>query len=551
MKNKNFEYITSDGEKKTISVIPVPVSLEGLDDKQIEILAELSKASNYMTPIFARQRNQNTLKWFMDLLNKKGINSQFIDIISHSGSPYDYYSKTPLGLGKILGIPDEFKGNGLYPEDITQEEFEKIPEKDRLKKHTIVIRDVNGKLKVYPISTFFNSDIVPMIKHLKNALEMAKDDEALKKNIESTIKFIQSENLENMESHLRNWFSNTSKIDIRFDTSEEEGVDEQFGVRGFARGGVYIVNEKHNSLNEKLKGLVKEFDEKAPWSIKAKKIDVPNIRFVNILNCSGGFSAFPLCTLAQNLPNEKNLREKYGTISIMYSNISNALKENELPYMIESFLDVNLTKANQIRSNLEVELLMTSLHEIGHGCSSNTYEDKDSPFTPEDDTIIEEARAEVFSMWGLKYLETKGETSAAEKESGYYLMLSTMIKALTTPPKAHNGSRNLMFHYLLDHGGIEENNGRFKINVEKVDSSLDEFLGRISDIRSYGRVGEFEEMKKKYIRTNRREEFVKKMEKIPSGRIMLFPNIVKTNNGYELQYPKHYREQQNSLIHFV
>ena len=71
---QEISYVIADGKEKKVKVIPVDFSLEDLTNEEIQVIGHLSKASDGMTPIFAKQNYDRILEMLgalLDLENKQ------------------------------------------------------------------------------------------------------------------------------------------------------------------------------------------------------------------------------------------------------------------------------------------------------------------------------------------------------------------------------------------------------------------------------------------------------------------------------------------------
>lgn len=534
---EHFLFEKQDGTTVKMPIVKVPVSLDGLSTDEKRMIELLSEATQTFIPICARQRHPESLTKYTEALELEKKHPELkhvVDLLSTALTIEDHYTERPKHA-ELLNMQETGKSQGLYPADISKEEADALEHT----KHSVVVKE-NDENKVVANSKYFAQELTITDKKLEEAEALAQG--TLKEHIRATRKLLLDESEENQDEQLQTWLANDNEIDIIFDTSREEGSDDILGVRGLAGAGVFRINKKYAKLTETLKAMMAELDEQAPWKYKAKNMETPIVRFVDVLTWAGDFTHPPICVLAQNLPNEQERKDKYGCISIMYANVTELVKEQSFPLFVKEFF-----AEDDFEEGSYVENLMTAVHELGHATSRvNFSENPAKVFGSEDYTVLEEARAETFALWALNYLREKDLVSDEQEKTGYYNMLQSMIASLPYPPKEHAGSRNLMLHYFLEAGAIEEKEGKFLVHVKKIRESATELLGQLGDIRSEGRVEDFKELKR-YIKTDRKEEFEERFAKIPRGRIIIFPKIVGKDDDFVLEYPEHFREQQNSL----
>src|SRR3989344_8809459 len=95
-----------------------------------------------------------------------------------------------------------------------------------------------------------------------------------------------------------------------------------------AQGGVFFLREDYKSLCAKIIAMLPEFEARAPWKHK-KEVDmknIPKLRFVDVITWSGFYDVFPSIVLAESLPNEKEFKDKFGSVNLVFANIWEALE---------------------------------------------------------------------------------------------------------------------------------------------------------------------------------------------------------------------------------
>ena len=144
-------YVRSDGRDKRASVIPVEVSLDGLSEEDIQVIGHLSRASDQMMPIGARQHYDSILGAFSALIDlertledpeARDAMRDYNDIFAGRNSPWSSTdslgSKFPLSRDQIpeghpileyLDVLETEKapdGRSYYPGDVKKEDVENL-----------------------------------------------------------------------------------------------------------------------------------------------------------------------------------------------------------------------------------------------------------------------------------------------------------------------------------------------------------------------------------------------------------------------------------------
>ena len=109
------------------------------------------------------------------------------------------------------------------------------------------------------------------------------------------------------------------------------------------------------------------FERKAPWleQYKKKSFTPPVVKAVEVLIETGDFQ---VSTIGDNLPNENQIHEKYGTKNFLFTASSRAFDEAAGHKSIQEFGATQEIIDRNIKYGQQAEELLTAMHEvIGHG----------------------------------------------------------------------------------------------------------------------------------------------------------------------------------------
>ena len=139
-------------------------------------------------------------------------------------------------------------------------------------------------------------------------------------------------------------------------------------AKGTSQSFVSITDEKLNALMLKLAANAQYFEDHAPWAQQYKKQGVkpPLAKAVETVIETGDFH---VTTIGDNLPNENEIREKYGTKSFLFTGSSRTLRAGHAAAgRSRSSPPRPRRSRSRKKYGEEASDLMTALHEIiGHG----------------------------------------------------------------------------------------------------------------------------------------------------------------------------------------
>ncbi|PYQ56561.1 MAG: hypothetical protein DMF53_25190 [Acidobacteria bacterium] len=190
-------------------------------------------------------------------------------------------------------------------------------------------------------------------------------DPGLAKVLRALVRFYQTGDLKDWHDYNVLWIQNDEAVD--FASGFIEVYRDARGIKGSSQMVVAVVDQELEPLMRKLAENAVYFERKAPWEERFKKLDVkpPVGKAIETLIASGDFH---VNTIGDNLPNEQDIREKYGTKSIMLTSSINAVNATRGAKVAVEFSDDPAEGDLYAKHGLMADNLHTALHEIiGHG----------------------------------------------------------------------------------------------------------------------------------------------------------------------------------------
>jgi dipeptidyl-peptidase-3 len=258
------------------------------------------------------------------------------------------------------------------------------------------------------------------------------------------------------------WVQNNESVD--FANGFIEVYRDARGAKATSQSFVSITDEHLNSLMQKIAANAQYFEDKAPWAPQYRKQGVkpPLAKAVETTIETGDFH---VGTVGDNLPNENEIHEKYGSKSFLFTGSSRALDKatgfSSLTEFAASPEEVSIVK----KYGEEAEGLMTALHEIiGHGSGKLNPKLTEDPavYLKEYYSTLEEARADLMALWNawdpkLKELGLISNPDVAK--AMYYDAVRVGITQLRRIPRGdtieedHQRNRQLIVNYVKDKTG--------------------------------------------------------------------------------------------------
>jgi len=276
------------------------------------------------------------------------------------------------------------------------------------------------------------------------------------------------------------WVQNNATVD--FANGFIEVYRDARGAKGSSQAFVSVTDKKVSEAMAKLAQNAEYFEQKAPWDDKYKKtaFKPPVVKAVETLIETGDFHA---TTIGDNLPNENEIHEKYGSKNFLFTGSSRALNEASGDALLREFAPDEETFTRDKKYGIEAGDLTTSLHEvIGHGSGklSDRVKGGAEPYLKEYFSTLEEGRADLMALWNvwdpklkeLGLISNQDEVAKAMYDNAASVALTQLrrIPRGDTIEEDHQRDRALIEGYIKDKvpGSIEQfdRNGKTYIRVK-------------------------------------------------------------------------------------
>ena len=236
------------------------------------------------------------------------------------------------------------------------------------------------------------------------------------------------------------------------------------GMKGAWEALVFYVNREKTEGIRKLAAAAQWFEDRMPWAPQYRKQGVRGItaNAIDVVVESG--DSAPVTPVGINLPNDQEVREKYGSKSVSLTNVNEAYdKSTSVEFRREFAWSPEEADRAEKWSSIASELT-TDLHEvIGHGSGKIAGHLKGSPqsFLKEQYSALEESRADLVALYflpspkmvelGLLDAASHAEIVIAEYE-GYArnaLVQLRRIREGTQIEEDHMRNRQMIVQWLL------------------------------------------------------------------------------------------------------
>ncbi len=437
--------------------------------------------------------------------------------------------------------------NNLY-EGVTTEEAKAFQDKAINPLNSKVVKQ-NGRIieQVYRAGTediepgLYAPELTNISNEFKNAHKYTT--EAQQKTISELITFFETGDLDDFRNYNIAWLQDDPNVD--FINGFIEVYLDALGQKGEYEGGVFYVDKKTTRLMRNIASSAQYFEERMPWDDQYKQ-DKPNIPVANSINLVGGTGGLgPMSPIGINLPNAQDLREEYGSKSVLLSNLTHAVREAVGPTGVNEFA-LPEEREGAIAYSAAYGEAEVALHEvIGHGSGKVNPDLPDDPATMLRDyySAMEEARAELIALYHLfdpKLVEMgilPNKEAAEAAYRGYARADILQLRRVTSRDVItddHMKATHFIVQYLMHKTGVIDKiqaDGKSFYKVTNIDGMRDgiaDLLSQLMQIKGEGDYDALKELIDTYgtkIDTELRDEVIRRCDKInyPSFYAFNFP----------------------------
>ncbi len=337
------------------------------------------------------------------------------------------------------------------------------------------------------------------IRDLQQALPYVPESQ--KKVINALIRYYQTGEPSDWIACGIDWVRDKSNPD--FSNGFVEVYKDPRGQKGAVQGFVTIVDEKMNKTMTGFASNAGYFEQHAPW-LDIYKNPNPKPPVVNATETLIETGDFEVNTIGDNLPNEAEIHEKYGSKSFIFTGSIRALNSAMGEKVVEEFASSPEEIDRAKKYGDLAENLFTAMHEvIGHGSGKLSAKLTHDPasYIKEYYSTLEESRADLMALWNFwdpKLLEmglmstTDIAKAAYDGEARSALTQLHEVPTGDTIEEDHRRGTQLIVNYIREKtGGIQplEQNGKVYLVVtdyQKMRQGVGMLLAELMRIKAEG-----------------------------------------------------------------
>src|SRR5579884_95322 len=481
--------------------VKMPFNGSALTPKERSLVDKLVEASHYIEDIFWRQSDPEGLDLYLRLKGSTNPEDEKLrHLIFINGGRFDLLEDNQPFVGTQPMPP----GRGFYPEGLTRQDIESYVKAHPDKKNEIysgytIVRRHGDQLEGVPYHVAYKDFLEPAAKALREAAALSEDPQfANFLRLRATA--LLDDNY--YPSDLAWLDLKNPKFDIIF-APYETYLDDLLGVKTSYGGAVMIRNEEQSAKLAVYQKYVPDIQEALPLD----RADLPSKRGLQspmeVMDTpfSAGDLRHGYQAVADNLPNDPRIHEQKGSKKIFFKNFMDA----RVQYIILPVAKLVMRPDQAAKVSGEGYMASTLMHEISHGLgpafarTSAGKVDIREAIGPAY-SGLEEAKADVVGMFGLKWLVDHGALPKARLEEYYASYVGGIFRtARFGVGEAHGRAEMMEFNYYFDHNAItRDQSGRYVVNYARMPSVIADLARELLQMEATGNRARVEQWFQKY-----------------------------------------------------
>jgi len=472
--------------------VEMPFTYAGMSARERRVVDEMIAACRDLENIFWRQNDPANVALYNSLA---GATDPKLRDARHylwiNGSRFDLLNHNEPFIGSEPMPP----GRSLLPKGLTRDEIEAyVKEHPNEKKaiydeRTVVeIASRNPlRLKTTPYHVKYKQWLVPAARHLRNAAA-ASDDKAFAKYLRMRADALLTDDY--YPSDLAWVRLKDPKFDLIF-APYETYLDDLLGIKTSYGASVLVRNETESAKLAVFKKYVPDIQDSLPLPAEDRpsKKGLESPMEVMDAPFRAGDLRHGYQAAADNLPNDPRIHEKVGSKKIFFKNFTDA----RVNYVILPVAKLVMRPDQAAQASGEGYLAAVMMHEICHGLGP-AFARKGGQHVDIREAIgptysgLEEAKADVTGMFGLKWLVDHGALPKERLEEYYASYVAGIFRTVRFgTAEAHGRAEMMEFNYLSEKGAITRaGSGRYVIEYAKMPDTLAALAKELLEIEATG-----------------------------------------------------------------
>jgi hypothetical protein len=472
--------------------VEMPFTYEGYSARERMLIRELVAALRDLEDIYWRQSDPEDIATYQALAHDTNPNAKALRrYLWINGSRYDLINENQPFIGHDPMPP----GRALFPKGITRGEIEAYvkahPEqKSAIYDERTVVELVSRnplKLRTVPYHVKYHRWLASAAEHLRKAAA-ASSDKAFARFLRMRATALLTDDY--YPSDLAWVALKNPKFDVIF-APYETYLDDLLGVKTSYGASLLIRNEAESAKLAVFQKYVPDIQDALPLAAEDRPSKKGKASPMEVMDAPyrAGDLRHGYQAVADNLPNDPRIHEKVGSKKIFFKNFMDA----RVNYVILP-LSKRVMRAEQAAiASADGYLATTMMHEIAHGLGP-AFARRNGQRVDIREAIgptysgLEEAKADVTGMFGLKWLVDRGYLPKERLEEYYASEVAGIFRTVRFGTgEAHGRAEMMEFNFYVERGAITRDaSGKYAIDFAKMPDAVAAVTKELLEIEATG-----------------------------------------------------------------
>jgi hypothetical protein len=449
--------------------VEMPFRSNGLSAQERQMVEKLVEACQLLNDVYWRQSDLEGLK-----LYQSTHDATIKSLLGVMGGRWDLADENRPFTGGAPMPP----GHELYPHDLTRaqqvEDYVRQHPGDKAAiydPYTVVKRE-GDRLVGVKYHEAYRQWLQPMAKSLRDAAALSSDA-AFANFLRLRADALLSDDY--YKSDIAWLDLKDPKFDVIF-APYETYLDDLLGVKTSYGASILIRNEEESRKLAVFQKYVPDLQDALPVDAAYRPSKHGLLTPMEVADAPyrAGDLLYGYQAVADNLPNDPRIHQEKGTKKIFFKNFLDARVDNVIQPLALKVMDPG--QAGKVSG--EGYLAGTLMHEISHelgpvwarqaGKQMDIREAIGPAFSG-----LEEAKADVVGMFGLKWLVDHNAIPREQLEIDYASYVAGLFRTLRFGTgEAHGRAEMMEFNYLMEHQALTQVGGRYTIAYGRMPDTL-------------------------------------------------------------------------------
>ena len=479
-------------ERMAARFAPTEISadLSALSSSDRQVLAKLVEASKILDGIYLRQVWAGNAAMLLDLArdNSPEGKARLHYFLINKGP----WSRLDENQPFVPGAPTKPAGANFYPPDASKDDVDRwmrsLSDTDRAAASgffTVIRRSGRG-FSAIPYSVEYQGELARAASLLREAARLSTEPTLQSFLNTRAAAFLSNEYYDSDVA----WMELKGAIEPTIGPYEVY-EDEWFNYKAAFESFIAVQDEAETLKLQRFAGQLQDIEDHLPLDPRYRNPRLAALAPIVVVNevFAAGDANRGVQTAAFNLPNDERVVREKGAKRVMLKNVQDAKFAKTLLPISKMVL------APGDQSSLSFEAFFTQIlvHELMHGLGPHNITANGRQTTVRQElkemySTIEEAKADISSLYAVQYMIDKGVLPESLERPLYTTFLASTFRSIRFGlTEAHGRGIAIQLNYLLDHGGCTVRpDGTFAVDNLKMKEAVTGLTRDIMTLQAQG-----------------------------------------------------------------